>query len=223
MKKIVAVIIFSAIYTAALCQQCASYFFESQKMEWFHYNARGMQDGTIIFTVLPQSVKNKSGNASINFQLFDVNQKLLNTDNYSVKCLGQHINVDMRFYLPAQQVEQYMTPASKMKLAFLEYPLSLKKGDQLKDGYFRVENDENELKQILQMSISKRTVNGMEHVTTPAGDWDCFKITYTLSLKLQTGPITIPLSMEMTEWYAPSFGVVKKSSAEGYTEINSIN
>lgn len=192
-------------------------------MEWFHYNARGVLDGTIIYTMLPLSVKNKAGNASINIQLFDVNQKLLNTDNYIVKCLGQHMSIDMRFYLPAQQVEQYMTPASKMKPAFLEYPLDLKTGDQLKSGYFRVENDENDLKQILQMNISQRMVKGMEHVTTRAGDWDCFKITYTLTLKLQTGPITIPLSMEMTEWYAPSFGIVKKSSAEGYSEINSVN
>lgn len=223
MKKILIAIIFSAIYSVAPCQQCASYFFEPKKIEWFHYNARGNQDGTIIYTMLPQSIKDKAGNAGIKVQLYDVNQKLINADSYTVKCQGQHISVDMRFYLPAQQVEQYMTPASKMKPAFLEYSSNLKSGDLLKDGYFRVENDENDLKQVLQMTISRRTVKGMEHVTTPAGDWDCFKITYTLTLKLQTGPITIPLTMEMTEWYAPSFGIVKKSSAEGYTEINSIN
>lgn len=223
MKKILFAIILSVIYSLAPAQQCTSYFFEPKKIEWFHYNARGIQDGTIIYTMASQSPKNKAGNSSINVQLYDANQRLINTDNYSVKCMGQHISVDMRFYLPAQQVEQYMTPTSKMKTAFLEYPLHLKMGDQLKGGYLQIENDENGLKQILQMTITQRTVSGTEHVTTPGGAWDCFIITYTLNLKLQTGPITIPLSIEMREWYAPAFGIVKKSSAEGYAEINAVN
>jgi len=222
MKLLIAIIL-STIYIAAPCQSCASYFFEPKKMEWLHYNARGIQDATFLYAISPQSLNNNSSNAIVNVQLYDRNKKLLNTDNYSVKCLGQYINVDMRFFIPAQQVEQYMSPTAKMKVSFLEYPLHLKEGDQLKDGYFQMENDKNGLKQILQMSILQRMVAGTESVSTPAGTWDCFVITYLLRLSMQTGPISIPLSMQVTEWYAPSFGIVKTSSAEGSAEINSVN
>jgi len=223
MKKILSAVILSAIYFVAPCQPCASYFFEPKKIEWLRYNTRGIQDGTLLYTISAQSLKNNPANATVNVQLYDRNKKLLNTGNYSVKCLGQYVSVDMRFFIPAQQVEQYMSPTAKMKMSFLEYPLHLKAGDQLKDGFFQMENDKNGLKQILQMKIVQRTVTGMEPVTTAAGTWNCFVITSLLRLNLQTGPISIPLSMQMTEWYAPSFGIVKTSSAEGYAEINSVN
>ena len=112
--KILIAIILSTIYFAAPCQPCASFFFEPKKIEWLRYNARGIQEGTLIYSISAQSLKNNSPNATVNVQLYDRNAKLLNTGSYSVKCLGQYINVDMRFFIPAQQVEQYMSPTAKM-------------------------------------------------------------------------------------------------------------
>jgi hypothetical protein len=64
-------------------------------------------------------------------------------------------------------------------------------------------------------------VQGKESITTPAGTWDCFKITYHSKVVIKIG-IGIPANADVTEWYAPGFGVVKTESNSGVTEITSV-
>jgi hypothetical protein len=69
--------------------------------------------------------------------------------------------------------------------------------------------------------MTKRKVEGRESVTTPAGTWNCFKITYHSKMIFKMG-IGIPMNMDVTEWWAPGFGVVKTESDSGKTEITAI-
>lgn len=49
----------------------------------------------------------------------------------------------------------------------------------------------------------------MEKITTPAGSWDAYKITYNGLFRMQMAGIGIPMNMQVTEWFVPGFGVVK--------------
>jgi hypothetical protein len=73
----------------------------------------------------------------------------------------------------------------------------------------------------MNIDITNRRVNAKESVTTPAGTWNCFKITYHTKMLMKMG-IGIPMNSDITEWYAPGFGVVKSESNGGGTEIVSI-
>lgn len=102
----------------------------------------------------------------------------------------------MKMMLPQQQQEQYASTEVKADNFYLEYPS--------------------------KMLINDRKVEGQESVTTPAGTWDCFKISYKCKMGVKTGPINIPINFEGTEWYAPGFGIVKTQSKYGGTAITSI-
>jgi hypothetical protein len=69
--------------------------------------------------------------------------------------------------------------------------------------------------------MTKRKVTGKESLTTPAGTWDCFTITYHSKMIFKMG-IGIPMNSDVTEWYAPGFGVVKTESNGGSTLITSV-
>jgi hypothetical protein len=78
------------------------------------------------------------------------------------------------------------------------------------------------MKQSMVMDIINRKVVGKEQVTTAAGSWDCYKISSNTKMKIKTMGIGVPMNMDVTEWFAPGFGVVKTLSKYGETAITSI-
>jgi len=129
----------------------------------------------------------------------------------------EHDNV-----LPQQQQEQYASTEVKTDNFYLEYPSKMQTGDALKDGNLTMNISHGGMQQTLTMLINDRKVEGQESITTPAGTWDCFKISYKCKMGIKTGPINIPINFEGTEWYAPGFGIVKTQSKYGGTAITSI-
>lgn len=72
------------------------------------------------------------------------------------------------------------------------------------------------------MKITKGTYQGYEEVATPAGTFNCLKVTYTFSI------IGESADQKVTAWYAPGVGLVKqvdadrKGNEKGVTELQKI-
>ena len=80
-----------------------------------------------------------------------------------------------------------------LKILILEWPSGIK--------------DQNF--QRLTLKENNRKVTGKESVTTPAGTWDAWKISYDGQFRAKIGPIGIPVNFKAIEWYVPGFGIVK--------------
>ena len=50
---------------------------------------------------------------------------------------------------------------------------------------------------------------GKEKVSSDAGSWEAYMITYDAQMKIKMAGIGIPKVMKTTEWFVPDFGVVK--------------
>ena len=105
---------------------------------------------------------------------------------------------------------------------YLEYPPQLSVGEHLKDGKFHNDRNNGQGVQLVDMNLTERKVEGKESITTPAGTWDCFKITYKSKITVKTMGIGMPFNIEGTEWFAPRFGIVKTESKNGGTAITAI-
>jgi hypothetical protein len=96
-------------------------------------------------------------------------------------------------------------------------------GDQLKEGNFVMDYESTSgLKSSIEISITERKVEGKETVTTTAGTWECYKISAKNKIVSKIGDTGIPIRMDVIEWFAPGFGIVKTESKTGKTEITSI-
>ncbi len=156
--------------------------------------------------------------------MFDDKDKLIATGYNEIKCSGGVMMMDMKMLIPQQQQQQAIKAADvSAESNFLEYPNSINVGDDLKDGNFSMDMDMNGMKQQMTMVITNRKVNEKESITTPAGTWECYKISYKGRMSIKTLGIGIPLNMTGTEWFAPGFGIVKTESNYGGTEITAIN
>ncbi|MFT3947952.1 MAG: hypothetical protein QM763_13360 [Agriterribacter sp.] len=225
MKNLFFSIAFILAATQLFAQKCGTLYFSSGKknIQLANYTKRGEDEGQIVYKISNISTKGNTSSAQINVQIFDKLEKLIGSNNCNVKCNGNVLLLDMKLFLPQQQIEQFRNASVKEKPAFLEYPVILKVGDKLKDGLFEMEADRNGLELALRMEIVNRTVTGTEKVSTSAGTWDCVVIRSKTKLNVKTGPISIPMQFETTEWFNPSAGIIKTTTSTGYMEVAAIN
>jgi hypothetical protein len=211
---------------SAQAQECSRFLFlqKDKTIEMTIYNKKGEPNGKQVYLV--SDVTNGGGTTTgkLASELFDKKGKSMAKANSSVQCNGGAFSIDMRMMLPQQQAEQADNSETQVsgQSNYIDYPNSMKVGDQLKDGNFSMDMKRGGMTQTLTMQITERKVLAQESVTTTAGTWDCFKISAHSHLSIKTGPIGIPFSYDYTEWYAPGFGVIKSDGKYGGTAITSI-
>jgi len=225
MKKQLLLALLCLVLTAvSFGQDCKSFYYlqNNKTIETTIYNKKGDENGKQVFTV--SDVNSSSGNTTghLNSEMFDKKGKSIAKGKGNIQCTGGVMMIDMKMSLPQQQQEQFANADVKADNIYIEYPASMKTGDQLKDATMEMEVDNKGMKQSVRMVVNDRKVEGKESVTTAAGTWDCFKISYKSKITIKTMGIGIPVNIEGTEWFAPGFGIVKTQSKFGGTAVTSI-
>ena len=212
--------------TGILCaQDCSNYYYlqNNKTIEMTISNNKGKESGKMTYTVSDSKKSGSTVTATINSEFVDIKGKTITKGANNVKCENGVMQMDMKTFIPAVQQEQMKSGTAKASDVYLEYPANMNVGDQLKDGQFNMDYEtEGGLKSSIEVSITARKIEGKESVTTPAGTWECYKITSNNRITSRIAGIGIPIKMNVTEWYAPGFGIVKTESKTGKTEITSI-
>lgn len=210
--------------SASLGQDCNTYYFlqDNKTIEMTIYNKKGNPDGKQVYTVSNVSKNGGNTTATVNSEMFSQKGKSLAKGHSEIVCSGGVMMVDMKMQLPQAQQEQFAKADVKAEKIYIEYPVNMKVGDKLKDATLDMSIDNSGMKQNINMVTSDRTVAGKESITTSAGTWDCFKITYKSKITIKTMGIGMPFNIEGTEWFAPGFGIVKTASKHGGTAITAI-
>jgi len=209
---------------AGLAQDCNNFYFlqKNKTVEMTIYNKKGDASGRQVYTISDVTNSGDNITGTVNSEMFDKKGKSIAKGHSQIVCNGGVMMIDMTMQLPQQQQEQFAKADVKADKIFIEYPNNMKVGDKLKDATLSMDIDNSGMKQNINMVTSDRTVAGKESVTTTAGTWDCFKITYKSRITVKTMGIGMPFNMEGTEWFAPGFGIVKTESKNGGTAITAI-
>ncbi|HEU4862064.1 MAG TPA: hypothetical protein VFT15_19605 [Chitinophagaceae bacterium] len=206
-------------------QDCANYYYlqNNKTIEMTISNKNGKESGKMTYVVSDSKKSGSSVTATINSEFVDAKGKTISKATNNVKCENGVMQMNMKTFIPAAQMEQMKSGTANATDVYLEYPANMNVGEQLKDGQFNMDYESaSGLKSSIEISITQRKVEGKESVTTPAGTWECYKITSQNQIVSKIAGIGIPIRMSVTEWYAPGFGVVKTESKTGKTEITSI-
>lgn len=230
MKQLSLAVVCFCLTLAVAAQDCSGYLFlqKNKTVEMTIYNKKGDPNGREVYEVSDVTTNNGVVSGTLNSEMFDKKGKSAAKANSTVRCNGGVMMVDMKMMLPQQQQEQIGSTEAKTDNFYLEYPAKMQIGDALKDGTLTMDirhgggGLHGGMQQTVNMLINDRKVEGQESVTTPAGTWDCYKISYKCKIGIKTGPINIPVNFEGMEWYAPGFGIVKTESKYGGTAITSI-
>jgi hypothetical protein len=254
MKKFTLTFAVFLITFRLLAQDCLQYMYmqKNKTIEMTAFNDKKDITFKSVTKVSDVTTENGVTTANVVSEAYDKNGKLINSSNAVYKCDGGVMMMDMSFNAP-QQSQQSSQQNTKVNFkvinkSYMEYPNSMQVGDHLKDATSQMEMDMNNgMTGITTVQITDRMVVGKENVTTPAGSWDCFKITYktTSSTTLKgahadtinsamsamdkiraklgkLGPKMPSNNSESTIWYAPGFGMVKIQGKSFTMELTSL-
>jgi hypothetical protein len=212
------------VYLKMNAQKCGDYLFlqNNKTVEMTIYNRKGDANGKQIYTVSNVANSGDATTATLNSEMFDKKGKSIVKASNHIKCVNGVMMMNMKMMIPQQQTEQFGNTEATAEDVYIDYPSTMNIGDQLKDGAFSMDINNNGLKQTVNMNVTDRKVEAKESITTTAGTWDCFKISYKGKMIIKTAGIGIPVNIDGTEWYAPGIGVVKTQSKSGGTAITAI-
>lgn len=227
MKKVLVIGLFILLFAAySNAQDCVFFYPETKgaELEYKSYDSKDKLTG-----VSKQKIKDitKSGNtitAVIEVQYFDKNMNELMHNDFTVKCENGIFYLDMKNFMNPQSMGAVDNLEASVESSNLQLPSNMKAGDKLNDGSLTITLSNNGMKMMnMTTNITNRVVQGKENVTTPAGTFDCFKISSDISSKS-----IITVNVKSVEWYAKDVGVVKVESyssngkLSGYTVLTSI-
>ena len=225
---------------AAKTQDCSQYLFlqNGKTVEMTIYNKKGEPIGKRVSTVSNVSTSGGATTATVNTQMFDKKGGATGTSTSTIKCTGGVFQLDMKLMLPEGQAAKMSSAQVSGGTGILEYPAGMKAGDTLKSASLVVSSGPVPPPpgsgapappppplfggSSLSYVVWDRNVLQQESVTTTAGTWNCWKITFKSKLNYRTGPSPINHSADVTEWYAPGVGIIKTETKEGSTAVTSI-
>lgn len=210
--------------TSAGAQTCANYYYlqNNKTVEMTIYNKKGKASGKQVYTVKDVQNGGNTTTAVLNSEMFDTKGRSLAKGKSSIKCTDGVMMIDMKMVMPQQQAGPMASTEVKAEDFYMEYPSQMNIGDALKDGKLAMDMNTNGLKSSMNMTVQNRKVEGKETITTSAGSWECYKISYLGKVSMKIMGINKNMDINGIEWFAPDFGVVKTSSEHGGTEITAV-
>jgi hypothetical protein len=214
------------IFSQQAFSQCNPYFNynEGAVIERTYFNKKGKevsQDKTEILSVIG-SGNNQTIKARVT--MYDKKKELSNNEIEMI-CEDGVFKMDMRNFMP-----QGMEGIEDVQIVFegdqLTIPSDLKAGQSLKDLNFvvKIVSDNPAMKAMAtntNVSIKNRKVVGKEKITTAAGTYDCFKMTYDSESTVSIMGMKRTMNSSSVEYLSEGAGMVKSESYDEKGNLNS--
>lgn len=210
MKHLLLLVLSSFLTVSLLAQDCEGYFpvKGGTFIETKNYDAKGKLTGTSQQTIL--SVDQIPGGLSLKVksESLDSKDKLQYSQELGMRCENGVFYMDMKNFLDPNTMSGFKDMEVSVDGIDLEYPSVLQIGQALKDGDIQMKFMSGGMS-IMTMSVRmfNRKVEALESITTPAGTFECYKLTYDMEIKSM-----IKMTVKATQWVARNVGAVKTES-----------
>lgn len=202
-------------------QECNEYYQlkDGSAWEFETYSGKGKLTGRNQQKVTSFNKKSNGFDATVNSTMFDEKGKELMKGDLEFKCENGTVFIDMRNFVSEEQLKAFSNYEMKIESENLEIPSSLSAGQSLKDGKIVITGVGSAIPMKMTVTITDRKVEAKESMTTPAGTFECFKITSKTKLQNQMG-VTMNMEFSSVEWIAPKVGMVKSESYNRNGKLN---
>ncbi len=220
-----------SIITLKVTSQNCSIYFPTVKgtiYEMQQFDNKDKQTGTSAYTVT-SSTTDTDGNVAAILHTHYVGKSDKDTGSayVSYKCQDGKAYVDMKNFIPSGSSGQNMD--IKTDASWMEIPQTLSVGMTMADATGTMSFYSNgTLFSTIKISITDRKVESSESVTTPAGTFQCFKVTYNVASESTTMGIKMTTNSKGVEYYSTGTGMVKSETynkndkLEGYSVLSKI-
>ena len=146
------------------------------------------------------------------------------TTEYSAECHEDGFYIDMLRFFDQTKLVSQKEMDMEIEGDYLSFPKQMNEGDDLQDGEVSIHISYNgKVHGTMTMEITDRKVLGKEKITTPAGTFDCYKISHTYHSYFGNSRA----DGTSIDWFAKNIGTVKSEfyntagTLISYTELTS--
>ena len=206
-------------------QDCGGAFYQPKPDASFTlttYNAKGKPALSATHQYKSVDKTAKGITARVDVETFDDKDRSMGTNSYDLTCEGGTVKLNMREFamMGAPTPGNLDVKASGDDLLL---PASLQAGQALGGANFAIQARLGQVKIMdRNFTVKDRKVEGMETMETPAGKFECYKITYLTDVE---GMLGKSRTFRTVVWYAKGPGMVRNESYDdkgkmtGYTEL----
>ncbi|MBN1159205.1 MAG: hypothetical protein JXA61_07475 [Bacteroidales bacterium] len=209
-------------------QDCSFMYFpdsENAQLEYKQYDRNDNLLGSTVQKISGVHTGSNSSEATIDIETFDAKGRSQGSAQVKARCENGVYYLDMKNYLNQESMDAFEDMEMTIKGGNLELPSNLKAGDELKGGEMTISLTSGGMTIMnLTISVTDRKVEAVENLTTPAGTFECYKISYNVITKMMG-----TIQTKGVEWYAENIGLVKSESygndgkLGGYTILTGVN
>lgn len=197
------------------CKTCY-YFDENATIE----TKTTLADGSLKESEMAKASRITSAGGQLNsfFTSVKYDKKGKPTEPQTAKIKCDKDGLRISFQMPV------MDDGQQPKEMYLYYPNVMKVGQKLESEVeFVIKGKVKGKKMDVTFKITDRKVVGPARIATPMGNKDCIKISFDMDVKFKVLGIGMPMKLQVNEWYAPGFGIVKTEAyRDGKLEETSI-
>lgn len=209
MKKInaIATVLFVLITGSLSAQNCVSWYptETSSRWEMMNYDAKDKLTGVNVSKVLSKEMTATGMTVTIESESFDAKYASQGKNTYTVGCSNG------KFYMSLDNLvnkAMYKDMDVSVTADQLELPSALTVGMSLPDGQLTMSASTQGMPMInMTIKLTNRKVEAIENITTTAGTFECYKITYDV-----TTVSFMNITTKSIEWYCKETGVVRSET-----------
>ncbi len=192
-------------------QDCSTLFAfeEGVQMEYQNFTKKDKLEGTTAHLV--ESVESLSGGgqiAVVQTKVTDAKGKNTTEGSFVVECDGQSLKLDVSDLLPEESMQAFASLDVEIEGDGFLIPTDLKVGETIPDSENVIKVGMEGMNMNIKFNIRDHKVEAKETVQTPAGSFDCYKLSYIASIKIMGGNN----ESKVVTWYAPNVGTVKSET-----------
>lgn len=211
------------LFTSGIAQNCEN-FFPVEKgafMEMKNYDAKGKLSGTVRQTVTDVNDTNEGLIVKVSSEQLDNKDKSLGTQNLEMRCKDGVFYMDMKNFFNQAAMGDMKDVEMSVDAKDLSFPSNLTVGETLPDASLNISMISGPIPMNMSVNIYNRKVVAKENITTPAGTFECYKMTYDIDTKT-----IMKMSNSAIQWYAKEAGAVrtetysKNGKLMGYSELS---
>jgi hypothetical protein len=218
-------LLFTSYFMSA--QDCTFYYpdAEGAKVEITHYDNKDKITGKSEQEVITIEKAGNNVKAIIKNKYFDKKDEFIFENEMEVSCKDGVFYIEMNNYLNEQALAGFKDMEMEIKGDNLQFPPDMKVGDMLDEGMVTISFNSPAMSMMnMSTAIKNRKVEAIENITTPAGTFKCFKISYDI----ETETFMKKITSKALQWFSENVGMVRTESydqngkPEGYSVLTGI-
>jgi hypothetical protein len=200
-----------------VCESGYLAFREGVRFELTNYDKKGKVTGIQKQKINSVEADGDGFKADVDLVVTNEKGKELSEGNYNIECRNGVLYMDMSGMFDPRSMAGLQNMEMEMGGSALEFPAKLIPGETLPDGNITMKASSGGLVLMtISMNVTNRKVETAEVVTTPAGTFECVKVSQDTEMNA-----IIKKKFRTVSWFAIGVGMVKSENLDDRGTVES--